>query len=92
MKPFFLYLLAVVMLTACDFNPKSKSTDYPRTCTEEDLDLSVRDKYQAQAENFEQNFYSLLLEVTDKEMVEDFIKNLFLEADRQNYTPEFMQD
>ncbi len=92
MRTFILFLLAAVTFFSCGQQTGQKGGEYPRTCTEEDLDLSVRDKYQAQAENFLQNFYLLLLEVTDKEMAEDFIKNLFVEADRQNYTPEFMQD
>ncbi len=46
-------------MTACDFKPKSQSTDYPRPCTEEDVSVSVRDKYFNQVENFLSNFYLL---------------------------------
>lgn len=78
-------------MTACDFKPKSQSTDYPRPCTEEDVSVSVRDKYFNQVENFLSNFYLLSLEVVDRDMAEDFVANLFHDARKKNFLPEFMQ-
>lgn len=78
-------------MTACDFKPKSQSTDYPRPCTEEDVSVSVRDKYFNQVENFLSNFYLLSLEVVDRDMAEDFVANLFHDAGKKNFLPEFMQ-
>ena len=77
-------------MTACDFKPKSQSTDYPRPCTEEDVSVSVRDKYFNQVENFLSNFYLLSLEVVDRDMAEDFVANLFHDAGKKNFLPEFM--
>lgn len=78
-------------MTACDFKPKSQSTDYPRPCTEEDVSVSVRDKYFNQVENFLSNFYLLSLEVVDRDMAEDFVANLFHDAGKMNFLPEFIQ-
>ena len=78
-------------MTACDFKSKLQSTDYPRPCTEEDVSVSVRDKYFNQVENFLSNFYLLSLEVVDREMAEDFVANLFHDAGKKNFLPEFMQ-
>ena len=76
MKTFCLYILVVILMTACDSKPKLQSTDYPRPCTEEDVSGSVRDKYFNQVENFLSNFYLLSLEVVDRDMAEDFVANL----------------
>lgn len=91
MKFFHLYILVVLMVTACGFNPKSKTADYPRACTEEDVSVSVRDRYFKQVENFLDNYYMLALEVDDKDMTEDFVANFCHNAVAKNFLNEFMK-
>ena len=52
---------------------------YPRKCTEEDIPSSERKKYFEQVENSMQNYYMLLLDLTDQEMRDDFISQIFMD-------------
>ena len=61
---------------------------YPRKCTEEDIPSSERKKYFEQVENNMQNYYMLLLDLTDQEMREDFISQIFMDNSNK-HIPEF---
>ena len=61
---------------------------YPRKCTEEDIPSSERKKYFEQVENSMQNYYMLLLDLTDQEMRDDFISQIFMDNGNK-HIPEF---
>ena len=64
---------------------------YPRKCTEEDIPSSERKKYFEQVENSVQNFYMLLLELTNQETRDEFISEIFMD-DSSKHIPEFYLD